>query len=210
MDHEPSWNRLPPGAPLRLPAWMDHLAERWWAATPRARRSLALVGIALLVVAGTVHVGSNPYGPPELVFVAARDLDIGESLTTEVLDRRDWPRSLVPDGALATADGVLRAPLPRGAIATESHVGPDGVATELPAGQVAVAIAVELLPGIEAGTRVSLVASHADGTTGIVAADARVLTTEERSAWIAVSETDAPAVTLAAATATLSVIVLPG
>ncbi|MFP4235205.1 MAG: SAF domain-containing protein, partial [Nitriliruptoraceae bacterium] len=94
------------GPPVTWPRPLDLLAERWWAARPRARTALGLLVVLLLLAAGTGHVAATPYGPPTSVLVATRDLGPGEALTDADLARRTVPADLVPSGALEQAEGV--------------------------------------------------------------------------------------------------------
>lgn len=195
---------------MAWPRALDALAERWWAARPRTRLVLGLTLALLVVAAGTGHVAATPYGPPTVVLVAARDLDPGASLTDRDLTRRTLPADLVPAGALERPEGVLRAALPEGAVATDRHLGDGGWAAGLPAGRVAVAVPAERLPGLTPGTRARLVGADHDGRATVLGEDAVVLGVEELgSVWFAVDAGDAVAITGAAAVGALAVVVLP-
>jgi len=197
------------GPPVVLPTWLDGLAERWWAASPRARMAGALLATVALLAAAIGHAAATPYGPPTTVLVAARDLLPGDVLTDADLRRRTVPRDLVPDGALQRADGVLAAALPSGAIATDRHLGEGGVAASLPAGRVAVAVAADRLPTLTAGSRADLIGAEHDGRATTLGRNAIVLAIEAETVWFAVDAGDAVPVTGAAAIGSLAVVVLP-
>jgi hypothetical protein len=197
------------GPPVVLPAWLDHLAERWWAATPRTRTAVALLVTIALLAAALGHAAATPYGPPTTVLVATRDLTPGDPLTAGDVRRRTVPRDLVPAGALDRAEGVLAAALPAGAVATDRHLGDGGVAANLPAGRVAVAVDSERLPTLSAGTRADLVGADHDGRATVLGRDAIVWAVELDTVWFSVDAGDAVAVTGAAAIGNLAVVVLP-
>ncbi len=197
------------GPPVVLPTWLDHLAERWWAASPRARLAVTLLATIALLAAALGHAAATPYGPPTTVLVATRDLAPGDPLSAADLRRRTIPRDLVPDGALGRAEGVLAAALPAGAIATDRHLGDGGVVANLPAGRVAVAVAAERLPTLTAGMRADLIGADHDGRATVLGRDAVVWAVEVDTVWFAVDAGDAVAVTGAAAIGSLAVVVLP-
>lgn len=197
------------GPPVRLPRALDGLAEAWWAATPRARLLIGLLAVLLVLAAGIGHLAATPYGPPTTVLVATRDLSPGERLVAADLRRRTVPADLVPMGALDSADGVLAATLPEGAIATDHHLGDGGWAAGLPAGRAAVAVPAERLPALTPGTRVQLVGTDHDGRGVILGNSAVVLAAELEDIWFAVDADDAVAITAAGAVGALAVVVLP-
>ncbi|MFO7960759.1 MAG: SAF domain-containing protein [Nitriliruptoraceae bacterium] len=201
--------RALPGPPLPLPRALDRLAERWWAATPRARSALGLLIAVAILAAAAGHATATPYGPPRTVLVATRDLSPGQVLTDADLRPRSMPSDLVPDGALGTAAGVLAAMLPRGAVATARHLGDGGWAAGLPTGRAAVAVAIEQLPPLTAGTRVALVGNDHDGRAATLGRDAVVLAVEPETVWFSVEVGEAVDVTGAAAIGRLAVVVLP-
>jgi Flp pilus assembly protein CpaB len=201
--------RALPGPPLPLPRLLDGLAERWWAATPRARGAAGLLIAVAVLAAAAGHATATPYGPPTTVLVAARDLPPGQVLTEHDLRPRSMPSALVPDGALRAADGVLAAMLPRGAVATAQHLGDGGWAAGLPADRAAVAVGTDQLPPLTAGTRVALVGTDHDGRAVTLGGDAVVLAVEPEAVWFSVDVAEAADVTGAAAIGTLAVVVLP-
>lgn len=198
-----------PGPPLALPRPLDALAERWWAATPRARSAVGLLAVIALLAAAAGHATATPYGPPSTVLVAARDLPPGRVLTDGDLRARSMPSDLVPDGALGNAEGVLAAMLPRGAVATDRHLGDGGWAAGLPADRAAVAVAAEQVPRLTAGTRVALVGSDHDGRATTLGRDAVVIAADAEAVWFSVDIAEAVDVTGAGATGNLAVVVLP-
>ncbi len=198
-----------PGPPLPLPRALDGLAERWSAASPRARSALSLLVGVVVLAAAAGHATVTPYGPPTTVLVAARDLTPGLALTEDDLRPRSMPSDLVPEGALDAADGVLAALVPRGAVVTLQHLGDGGWASGLPADRAAVAVAADQLPPLAAGTRVALVGSGHDGGATMLGRDAVVLAVESEAVWFSVDAGEAVDVTGAAAIGNLAVVVLP-
>jgi len=212
MSTPPSRRQRPralPGPPLPLPRALDALAEGWWAATPRARGALGLLLTLAMLAAAAGHATTTPYGPPTAVLVATRDLPPGRMLSDGDLRARSMPRDLVPEGALADAEGVLAAMLPRGAVATERHLGDGGWASGLPADRAAVAVAADQLPRLTAGSRVALVGSDLDGRATTLGRDAVVLAVDADAVWFSVDLAEAVDVTAAGAAGNLAVVVLP-
>ena len=192
-----------------MPPVLDALAERWWAATPRARLLLGLLATLTVLAAGVGHLAAAPYGHPTTVLVATRDLYPGQPLEADDLRRRTVPEDLVPAGALDTPGGVLASTLPAGAIATDRHLGEGGWAAALAPGRAAVAVPTERLPALTPGTRVELVSADHDGRGVVLGRDGVVLATEVEEVWFAVDAADAVAITAAAQVGALAVIVLP-
>jgi pilus assembly protein CpaB len=198
------------GPPFALPALLDRIAERWWRARPRTRVLLGLSCAVLLVVAGVATAGASPHGPPTSAWVAVRDLPVGHPLGPDDLRRATWPADLLPDGALAEPDGMLVAPLPRGAVATDRHLGDGGLAAGLPSGTAVVPIPVDAVPALPRGALIDLVAADLGGGPGqLVAAGALVLQTDELAVWLAVDAADAPGLASAALHGSIGVVVVP-
>lgn len=197
------------GPPFALPALLDRVSERWWRARPRARVLLSLSAVVLIVVAGIAHAAAAPHGPPAVAWVASHDLVVGHVLEPGDLERTDWPSGLLPDGALREPRGTLAAPLPRGAVATERHLGDAGVAAGLPDGTVAVPVPLEVLPDLPAGARIDLVASDLGGGAHLLTSGAVVLHTDAVAVWLAVEQQTAPQVAGAALHGPIGVIVVP-
>jgi hypothetical protein len=197
------------GPPFALAAPLDRLAEAWWRATPRTRAALALAGATTLVALGVGQAASSPYGPPITVHVAIRDLAVGEVAGPGDVRRTSWPRDLVPDGAVDGPGGPLRAPLPRGAVLTSAHLGDGGPAAELPAGRVAVPIALDALPVLDPGTRLDLIGLHPDGSVTTLTAAAVVVHVDATDAWLSIDDADAVAVSAAAAAGAIAAVVRP-
>jgi pilus assembly protein CpaB len=183
------------GPPLALPATLDLLAERWRATRPRVRLAVHLAGIALVLLAGVAHAAASPYGPPVAVWVTTRDLTFGEPLDPTAVRRTSWPRDLVPAGALRELDdagpGRLQAPLPRGTVITDRHLGDGGVAAALPEGTAAVALPSGSLPPLPLGARIDVVGVDLDGRGVRLAEDVVVLGVDESTVWIAVARPSA-------------------
>lgn len=173
--------------PFALPRPLDRLAERWWRARPRTRFLLGASLPILALLAGIAHTASSPHGPPARAWVATRDLVVGEPLGSDVLERVSWPAGLLPDGVLTEPQGALVAPLPRGAVATEHHLGDGGLAAGLPAGSSVVPIPAEAVPVLGVGATVDVIASDPGAGPGrVVATDATVLRADETAVWLAV------------------------
>lgn len=146
------------------------------------RRVLACVLLLLAVATGVGgRMAARPSGHP--VVVAARDLPAGAVLAVGDLTRQPWGGGAAPPGAFDRADQVagrrLSGALGRGEAVTTSRLLGRGLATGLPAGQVAVAVnlgsaSVGLL---RPGDRIDLVAAPvADGAGAtVLARDALVL-----------------------------------
>ena len=194
---------------MRLPPALDALAERWWAATPRARLLVGLLAVLTLLAAGVGHLAAAPYGHPTTVLVATRDLHPGHRLEAHDLRRRTVPEDLVPAGALDAPEGVLASTLPAGAIATDRHLDEGGWAAGLPPGRAAVAVPSERLPALTPGTRVELVSADHDGRGVVLGRDGVVLAAEMEEVWFAVDAEDAVSITAAGQVGALAVIVLP-
>jgi len=165
--------------------------------------------VVAIVAAAAGHATATPYGPPRTVLVATRDLSPGHVLTDADLRPRSMPEDLVPHGALDVAAGVLAALLPRDAVATTRHLGDGGWAAGLPADRAAIAVAVDQLPPLTAGTRVALVGNDRQGRAAILGRDAVVLAVEPEAVWFSVEVGAAVDVTGAAAVGSLGVVVLP-
>lgn len=197
------------GPPIALPPAFDALAERWWRARPRSRLLVGVSAVIVVLVAGTMHAASSPFGPPVRVWVSDRDLDVGEVLTSADVREVDWPAELAPDGALGAPQGSLVAPLPRGAVVTDRHVGDGGIAAVLPDETVAVAVPLERIPQLAVGMHVDLVAADLDGAARTLAHRAIVVGRDEVAVWFAVAPQDATNVTGASLNDTLGAVVLP-
>lgn len=165
--------------------------------------------MTLTVVAGVAHAAAAPDGPPVSVWVAARDLLPGETLAEADVRRRSWPAELLPAGAIERPSGTVTAPLPRGAVVTDRHLGDVGIVAAVPAGRVAVAIPVDQLPVLAAGTRLDLVGPGPDGGGVLLASRATVIAQDGEAVWVAIDADASLAVSAAVAAATITAVVLP-
>lgn len=197
------------GAPLVLPTWLDALSDRWWGLTPRSRAIAVVVLLACVAAASAVRVVASPYGPPVSVLVAASDLPVGASLGDDTLRSTRWPGELAPAGARTEASGTLTAPLPEGAVLTEAHVTESGLAGAVDVGQIAVPLPAELVPPLEVGTGVRVVASGADGAGVVLADRAEVVAADGTSLWLGVPDVAAADVAAAGLRGTVALAVLP-
>lgn len=197
------------GPPFALPPVLDRVAERWWRARPRSRLVVGLAVVVLLVVIGLANAAAAPHGPPSVAWVATRDLRVGDVLGPDELRRTTWPADLLPDGVVSEPSGILVAPLPRGAVATDRHVGDGGPATGLPPGTAVVPVPVDAVPPLPSGARLELVAGDGVGGAGqLITGDALVLRTDEAAVWLAVDHEDAAALASAALHGPIGVVVL--
>jgi hypothetical protein len=200
------------GPPPALPPLLDRVSERWWRTPPRIRAAaVALAAIAVLV-GGTLHLASSPWGSPERLYVAAVDLDVGDRVGTGALRGVDWPSSLVPADALRTveeATGTLTTSVPAGTVVTRRHLGDGGIGGALPPDRAAVPIPAELVPELPAGTRVDLVGDDLDRRGVALAGDAVVLVDDGEHRWVSVDRGHAADVAAATLGGELRVVVLP-
>jgi hypothetical protein len=197
------------GAPLVLPSWLDALSDRWWGLTPRTRAVAVAAALVLVAAASTARVAASPYGPPVPVLVAAADLPIGATLDDATLRRTRWPGELAPPGVRTQASGTLTAPLPEGSVLTERHVTESGLAGAVAVGQVAVPLPAELVPPLEVGTGVRVVASGPDGAGVVLADRAEVVAADGTSLWLAVPDRAAADVAAAGMRGTVALAVIP-
>lgn len=192
-----------------LPAWLDALSDRWWGLTPRVRASLVGVLVLLIGAASAVRVVASPYGAPVPVLVAATDLAAGTVLDDEALRPARWPGELAPPDARAHATGTLVAPLPAGAVLTDGHVTDRGLGGTVGAGRAAVALPAELVPPLEVGAAVQVIASAADGAGLVLADRAEVVAADGASLWLSVPVETAADVAAAGLRGTVALAVLP-
>lgn len=196
------------GSPFALPRGLDRISEGWWSLSPR-RRFVALAMLVVMTVTGGIsHVAATPYGPPAAVLVAVEDLAVGHELGPTDVHRSSWPVGLIPDGAVTDATGRLAAPLPAGSVLTDRHLASGGVAALLPTGTVAVPLPAEAIPAIEPGQRIDLIGRDVQGAGSRLARDAQVLSTDADDVWVAVQRERAPDVAAAAASGTITVVVV--
>ncbi|MCC5949491.1 MAG: hypothetical protein JJT89_13660 [Nitriliruptoraceae bacterium] len=198
------------GPPLALPAPLDRAADAWWATGPRTRAALGALAGLLLLVAGVAVVAAAMPGTPVQVHVATRTLEPGDALDRGALRQQAWPAQLVPPQALTGRDaptGTVRALVPSGSPLTSEHLGDDGPAAGLVAGDVAVAVPVESLPALRPGDHVVLVGPDGHGGGRPLTDAGRVLADDGHSVWIGVPAADAVAVSAAVAAGTIAVAV---
>lgn len=201
------------GAPIALPAVLDHLADRWWSLPPRARAAtlLALVLLALALVGRGAT--TSPWGPPGPVLVAASDLPAGHPLGPADVRVATWPTGLVPDGALTdpaelSADARASGPVAAGTVLTP-HLLADGVTGLLSEGRAAVPVPGEGLAVVRAGDRVDVVATSMDGSGRRVATGADVLAVDGEHLWLGVDADAVDAVAAAGAAGRVTLAVRP-
>ncbi|WP_052665722.1 SAF domain-containing protein [Nitriliruptor alkaliphilus] len=197
------------GAPLVLPSWLDAISDRWWGLTPRVRTTVVAVLLLALAASSAVRVVSSPYGPPVPLLVAAEDLAPGTVLDDTVLRPARWPGELAPSGARTDPTGTLTAPLPAGAVLTDGHVTDRGLGGVVGPGMVAVPLPAELVPALEVGAAVQVIASAMDGAGLVLADQAEVLALDGTSMWLAVPAAAAADVAAAGLRGTIALAVVP-
>ncbi len=197
------------GPPLAWPPVVDHLAERWWAARPRTRAAIVVAFVVLVVLAGTAHAATGRDGPPTTVYVATHELQPGDVLGPGDVRRRDWPRDLVPDGAVERPTGTVRALVPTGAVITTGHLGEDAIAAAVTTGQVAVPIPLELAPALRPGSAIDLIGPGPDGRGERLAGDARIIGHDADLVWVGVDAEASVAVSAAIGNGTLAIALRP-
>jgi Flp pilus assembly protein CpaB len=197
------------GPPLAWPPVLDRVAEAWWSAGPRSRAAAVAALTVLVVLAGIAHAAAGGDGPPTTVYVAAHELQPGDTLRAGDVRRRDWPQDLVPDGALERPTGTLRALVQAGAVITAGHLGDDAIAAALSSSQVAVPVPVELAPALVPGSAVDLIGPGPDGRGERLASDARVIGHDAEVVWLGVGADAAVAVSAAVGNGTLAVALRP-
>lgn len=198
------------GPPYVLPEALDRVVEAWWRARPRSRAIGGLAAAGLLSAVAVTHLAMPAGGPPATVWVATRDLLPGEVIGTADAQRRSWPRDLVPASAVDRPTGTVTAPLPRGAVVTDRHLGDLGIAAAVPPGRVAVAVPVDQLPMLAPGTALDLIGPGADGRGERLARAATVVASDGEALWIAIDPQASLAVSAAIGSGTIAAVVHPG
>jgi Flp pilus assembly protein CpaB len=141
-------------------------------------RRVAAIVLLLAALATGVGTRQAPASPASAVVVAARDLPAGAELAAGDVETAAWASGTSPPAALTRAQDALgrrtAGALARGEpITTTRLVGP-GLATGLPAGEVAVAVQVTGATSalVRPGDRVRLLAAPAvDGGAATTIAD---------------------------------------
>jgi Flp pilus assembly protein CpaB len=197
----------------------------WRRAVRRARRSVALRWLLVVVAAGAVavegaRIGADAtaereaWGTSVDVVVVRRRVAAGDPIRSGDVGLEPWPAALVPDDAVHAVPGgaVASAALVPGEALVSSRVAPAGigpVAARVPAGWRAVAVPTSAsglgppAPPLEVGDRVDLLAPDP------VAVAAVVVAVDDSSVTVAVPADDATAVAEALA-ATVVTVVLRG
>ena len=133
-------------------------------------RRLAVAGLTAAAAAAAVAAGAPAQPATDSVWVAARDLPVGQRLTAGDLRQQVWPESSRPDGTPRSRPiGVLAGPLRRGEPVTDARLlGPALLTGQ---GSPTVAISVRLTdPAATAvvtpGSRVDVLAVPRPGDLG--------------------------------------------
>jgi pilus assembly protein CpaB len=204
----------------------------WFAAFVVALTTARVVGGDL----ATLHRRAASLGPQQTVIVAARDLALGQTITSQDIRRESRYRSQTPRAAIRNAAGALGrvviVPLLRGGMLFAGHLAPaerTGLDAVVPLGKRAVHITpkdgfrpprgsvVDVLAAFDPS--VVAVDGPADAAV-VVASGARVLTVDDASTsgdsdvayagvTVLVTEREALAIAFAAATADLTLAVTP-
>jgi Flp pilus assembly protein CpaB len=149
------------------------------------------------------------------VLVASRSIAPGEALTGADVERREWPRALLPAGSLTElpTSAVAAAPIAAGEPLVAERLGRPAVsatASLVPMGARAVAVARGTAPlPLAVGDRVDVVAAIAPDVGDVVATDALVVFVDPGTVVVAVTTAEVPA-TAAAAAADSAVLALSG
>lgn len=151
-----------------------------------------LIGVFALVFGASAAVGVYVFGTaapaaisPETVsvVVAAVDINRGQMLTAELLASRDWPKEMVPEGAIVRAEEILERtvaiPLLKGDVLVDGKLAAKGtgrgMAAIIPAGMravtiqtpnVATGVAGFILPGNKVDILLTMTNQGAEDQTG--------------------------------------------
>jgi pilus assembly protein CpaB len=185
----------------------------WW---------LLVVGLSLLVGLlvqsglAQAQADAQRFGSPVSVAVALVDLGPGRTVGPDTVELRDWPSSLVPEGALREVpDGlVVTQPVLAGEPLVDARVGEGGL---VPPGSRAMAVPTGPgALGVRPGDRVDvlatfdpLVAPEGEDPTIVVARAATVVAVRNRAVTVAVTEAEAPRVAFALSQATIALALTP-
>jgi len=205
--------RLPllDGPPLNLPPVVDAVSDRWAGLAPRVRFGLVVAVVVAAFLAAGQRATTSRWGATVEAVVTAVDVAAGSPIGPSQVELVEWPRRLLPAGALTELPaGRATATLPAGTVLAAGHVADGGIAATVAVGHVAVPVPMGVLPTLAAGTRVDVVAADANNGPRVLAADARVLGTDEAFTWLEVDREQAGAVASAASVNALSVAVLGG
>ncbi len=149
------------------------------------------------------------------VLVTTRPIAPGESLTGADVERREWPRVLLPDGSLdeLPAPAVAAAPIAAGEPVVAARLGrpaASAVASLVPDGGRGVALPRGTAPlPLAVGDRVDVVAAVEPDAADVVAHRALVVYVDAATVVVAVTVDELPG-TAAAAAAGAAVLALSG
>ena len=154
-------------------------------------RTVIIGGLALMfgiaAAAGAFLLSKNPAEAPQVemvsVVVAATDVNRGQTLSSEHLSRRDWPKDAVPEGAITDASEIIdrtaTVSLLKGDLLFDAKVAPRGagrgLAAVIPKGMravtiqtpnVATGVAGFVLPGNKVDVLLSVSTQGAEDATG--------------------------------------------
>lgn len=215
----------------RRPTLLPRPSLRRW--VRRARRSPTAwwSAAAALALAASLRVGAiddeaearrAAWGESVTVVVAERDLAAGDVVTRGDVAFADWPRALVPAGALEELPigRTAASPIVAGEAVVAARVAPEGlseVAALVPPGWRAVAVPSASggfgadAPPLDVGDRVDVLATFdtldldaGDSTTETVAEGALVVDVGDTSVTVAVPAADAERLAGAAARGTVT------
>src|SRR6478672_3679648 len=177
----------------------------WFAAVVMALTTARVVGGDL----ATLHRRAASLGPQQTVIVAARDLALGQTITSRDIRRESRYRSQTPRAAIRSAAGavgrVVMVPVLRGGMLFAGHLAPaerTGLDAVVPLGKRAVHITPK------DGFR-----PPRGSVVGVLAVDDASTSGESDGAYagvtVLVTESEARAIAFAAATADLTLAVTP-
>ena len=188
-----------------------------------ARRRVVAVLLAGAVGLTVLHLVANArqtldrWGPTAPVVVAAVALPAGADLGPATVRTETWPARLVPEGALAAADGRRTArPVAAGAALTTADLAGAGqgvVVARMPDGTVGVTVARGAAPApVHAGDRVDVLGVAAAGRSlgaERVAVRGTVVAADRVAVTVAVRRNEAADVAAAAAAGTAVLVLVP-
>ncbi|MEX2532864.1 MAG: SAF domain-containing protein [Nitriliruptoraceae bacterium] len=189
--------------PMAWPRYLDRASEWWWTQPSRIR--LLLPALAVMMVAVGLSFATTKEATTAVV-VATRDIEPGTLIGRNDVTTERRPRRFVPDAPAQDADGVAFRFIAKGSVLTRHHLGDGGVSVRLPAGHVAVAVPVGVLPPVSLGDTLTFVEVTYDGATYAFDHTATMVHADGDVLWFAVHLDDAAPIAAAAQTGRISVI----
>lgn len=188
---------------MALPRYLDRASEWWWEQPSRVRLLLPALAVTMVVLGAGLATTKEV---TTAVVVATRDIEPGTLIGRNDIATEQRPRRFVPDAPALNADGVAFRFIAKGSVLTRHHLGDGGVSVRLPAGHVAVAVPVGVLPPVSLGDTLTFVEVTYDGAASAFDHTATVMHVDGDVLWFAVHPDDAAPITAAAQTGRISVI----